>query len=208
MIDNDLIAYLENNIIPLYNKLDGAHQSDHVYKVILQSLEIAKDYKVNLNMIYTIAVFHDLGLLVDRKNHHIIGGAMLESDSYIKEYFNNDEIKIMKEAVEDHRASNKNMPRSIYGAIIGEADRNSDVENIIRRCFLFDIDKYGISNFNNSYQRVKLHVIEKYGKDGYLQVWLSTKKVTDALKKIENMLKDNDIFENYCYQIYQEIIKE
>ena len=44
-----------------------------------------------------------------------------------------DEIKLMKEAVEDHRASSKNPPRSIYGKIVAEADRDINPLKIIKR---------------------------------------------------------------------------
>lgn len=36
----------------------------------------------------------------------------------------------MKEAVEDHRASSSRQPRSIYGKIVAEADRDIDVHEI------------------------------------------------------------------------------
>ena len=38
-------------------------------------------------------------------------------------------LKIIKEAIEDHRASAKNEPRSIYGKIVSTADRNNTVED-------------------------------------------------------------------------------
>ena len=39
----------------------------------------------------------------------------------------------MKEAIEDHRASNKQAPRTIYGMIVAEADRIIDPEVTLRR---------------------------------------------------------------------------
>src|SRR5690554_1412253 len=116
-IDPLLIEYCERNIIPKYKLLDLAHQPNHVFDVIEKSLIIAKDYDVNIQMIYVVAVFHDIGLLVNRKTHHIDGGKILKDDVFIQNYFTTDEIVIMKQAVEDHRASNDDAPRTIYGKI-------------------------------------------------------------------------------------------
>lgn len=82
-------------------------------------------------MVYVIAEFHDLGLLINRKYHHIHGGIMLENDEFINSYFNSDEIKIMKEAVEDHRVSSKNPPLSIYGMVIAETDRMNHLKEFM-----------------------------------------------------------------------------
>src|SRR5690606_8762465 len=114
MINQELKKYIETTILPKYQTLDLAHSGNHVYDVIEISLEIARDYDLNLDMVYTIAAFHDVGLVVEREKHHIIGGEMLFHDAFINKYFNNEQIIIMKEAVEDHRASSKHPPRSIY----------------------------------------------------------------------------------------------
>jgi hypothetical protein len=52
----------------------------------------------------------------------------------------------MKEAVEDHRASASKAPRSIYGKIIAEADRDLDPETIFRRAIQYGIENYPEKN--------------------------------------------------------------
>jgi uncharacterized protein len=44
----------------------------------------------------------------------------------------------MKEAVEDHRASSSRQPRSIYGKIVAEADRDIDTHEIFLRAILVE----------------------------------------------------------------------
>lgn len=202
MVNKELKEYLDLNILPKYNLLDLAHGVDHVLKVIDESFDIANDYNLNPDMIYTIAIFHDVGLIVNRKDHHTIGGMMLYEDEFINKYFNSDSITIMKEAVEDHRASTKNPPRTIYGKIIAQADKADNMDNVIKRCFLFDISNNGSKTFNESFKHVKHHLHDKYGVNGYLKVFLETKSVNKMLTDIRELLTDDSKLESYCYNMY------
>jgi uncharacterized protein len=98
-MNNALISYLKTQIIPLYDNFDRAHQADHVYKVIEESLDIAKDYDVDLNMVYTIASYHDIGMQFGRSDHHLTGGRFLFEDQALTSFFNEEERIIMKEAI-------------------------------------------------------------------------------------------------------------
>src|SRR5690606_8696569 len=148
MIDNKLKTYIEGNILPKYQTLDAAHRGNHVFDVIKKSFEIAKGYDVDLDMVYTIAAFHDVGLIVERDKHHIIGGEMLYQDDTIKNFFTEEQLVIMKEAVEDHRASSKNPPRSIYGKIVAEADRSDTMDTVIERTILYRM------KYNESFEEI------------------------------------------------------
>lgn len=208
MINKELKTYIETNIIPKYNNLDLAHRSNHVYDVIESSFVIAEGNNVNLEMVYVIAAFHDLGLLVDRKNHHIIGGKMLEDDIYLNQYFNTTEISIMKDAVEDHRASTKNKPRSIYGLIISEADLFDKSELIIKRSFLYRMNSKDTLDFEILFSDVYDHISEKYGVSGYLTSWLNSKRVKEMLDELRDLLSDKVYFREYAFRIYSNILKE
>lgn len=205
ILNENLVKYLNKEIVPKYDKLDLAHRVNHVKMVIESSLMIAKDYDVDLNMVYTVAVFHDLGLLIDRENHHINGGIMLEKDSFIRTFFNNNDIKIMKEAVEDHRASAFDKPRNIYGLIISEADLYDHSEMIIERSFLFRLST-GEKSFDKLYFEVRNHIEEKYGKNGYLNSWLNSKRVEEMLLELRNLLENEELFKSYCYNIFKKLV--
>lgn len=207
MLNKKLVRYLETNIIPLYNKLDLAHRIDHVENVIESSLIIAKDYNVNLDMVYTISVFHDLGLLFDRENHHIIGGEMLGSDPFVINFFNEEEVRTMKEAVEDHRASNEQIPRTIYGLIISEADLYDSPLKIIQRSFLFRISK-GERDFEKLFFEVENHIRNKYGTKGYLKSHLSSKRVLDMLLELQRLLENKSEFKKISLIVYQNIMEK
>ncbi len=71
-------------------------------------------------------------------------GKILFADETLWQWFTDDQMLQMKEAIEDHRASNKQRqaPRSIYGKIVAEADRIIDPEITLRRTV-----QYGLSHY-------------------------------------------------------------
>ena len=107
MINKDLKAYIENNIFKEYSKNEEAHGLNHIKFVIKRSLDLSKDKDLDINMIYTIAAYHDIGHHIDAKNHEAVSAKILLEDENLKKFFNEEEIILMKEAVEDHRASLK-----------------------------------------------------------------------------------------------------
>ena len=119
----DLQSYVCQSIIPQYANFDKAHQIDHVEKVVEESLKLAMHYEVDYSMVYIIAAYHDLGLYEGREFHHIASGKVLLADETLRRWFTEEQLLQMKEAIEDHRASNKQAPRTIYGMIVAEADR-------------------------------------------------------------------------------------
>ena len=141
-VSPEIIDYVEKEIIPRYASFDKAHQENHVRMVIDQSLKLAEyTPSINTDMVYIIAAYHDLGLINGRANHHKDSRKILEADEFIKSHFNQEQIQIMGEAVEDHRASNSYKPRNEYGLIVAEADRFIEPETIIRRTI-----QYGLNN--------------------------------------------------------------
>lgn len=133
-VSPEIIDYIEREIIPRYASFDKAHQENHVRMVIEQSLRLAEHTpSMNSDMVYIIAAFHDLGLVNGRENHHKDSRRILEANEFVKAHFTPEQIQIMGEAVEDHRASNSQKPHSEYGLIVAEADRFIEPETIIRR---------------------------------------------------------------------------
>ena len=127
----DLVEFVETKILPQYADFDKAHNMEHVTRVIRRSLDLARKTGADLNMVYAIAAYHDLGLSGPRAIHHLTSGKILIADARLKRWFSTDQLQMMKEAVEDHRASASRAPRSIYGKIVAEADRDIDPETVI-----------------------------------------------------------------------------
>ena len=138
----DLIDFVETQILPRYADFDRAHGMEHVTRVVRRSLALAKTTGADINMVYVVAAYHDLGLSGPRAVHHLTSGKILMQDARLKRWFSPDQLKIMKEAVEDHRASASHAPRSIYGKIVAEADRDLAPEVVFRRVIQFGLDNY------------------------------------------------------------------
>ncbi|RJX26667.1 MAG: HD domain-containing protein [Acholeplasma sp.] len=198
-----LTAYLHEKIIPIYQSFDPAHQKDHVFKVIDNSLKIAADYDVDLDMVYVVACYHDIGIKFGRDNHHLTGGLFLYEDRILKQYFTEEKRQIMREAVEDHRASREHPPRSIYGKIIAEADRDISPEIVMKRTIQFGFKHYPNLKKDEHIDRAYQHILDKYGPNGYLTLWLDTEKNREGLKSIHQLLNDKPIMLKTLENLYQ-----
>ena len=167
-----LCEHIRERIIPQYVNFDKAHRIDHVEKVIEESMKLALHYEVNSAMVYTIAAYHDLGLCEGREFHHIVSGKILFADETLWQWFTDDQMLQMKEAIEDHRASNKQAPRSIYGKIVAEADRIIDPEITLRRTVQYGLSHYPEMDKEHQYERFRKHLADKYAEGGYLTLWI------------------------------------
>lgn len=196
-IDINLINYIENNIFPLYERNEEGHGINHIKYVIKRSINIALDYDVDMNLVYVIAAYHDIGNYIDRKNHEIISANMFMEDEYLKNYFNDEERIIIKEAIIDHRASNKHEPRSIYGKIVSTADRAIvNIESIILRAYSYGIKNYPELSKDEQIKRIYEHLINKYGVNGYSKIYLKDQEYTDSINKLRDALSNKQAFMN------------
>ena len=155
-------------------------------------------------MVYTIAAYHDLGMSGHRADHHIRGGKILATDARLKKWFSQEQIKIMKEAVEDHRASASRSPRSIYGKIVAEADRDIDPERIIRRCIQFGLANYPEKTDEEQWQRFKEHLMNKYSKDGYIKLWIPNSPNAKRLSELRNIIEQPQTLRESFDRIFAE----
>lgn len=204
-VSPDIIDYVETEIIPRYASFDKAHREDHVRMVIEQSLSLAKHKPtMDMDMVYVIAAFHDLGLINGRENHHKDSRKIVETDDFVKRHFSPEQIKIMGEAVEDHRASNSSAPRNEYGLIVAEADRIIDPETIIRRTVQYGLAHYPQFDKAGHYQRTIEHLYEKYGPEGYLKILIPWSDNAKNLKKLHALLDDKARLDNIFCRIFDE----
>ena len=183
-----LCEHIRERIIPQYVNFDKAHRIDHVEKVIEESMKLALHYEVNSAMVYTIAAYHDLGLCEGREFHHIVSGKILFADETLWQWFTDDQMLQMKEAIEDHRASNKQAPRSIYGKIVAEADRIIDPEITLRRTVQYGLSHYPEMDKEHQYERFRKHLADKYAEGGYLKLWIPQSDNAGRLAELRNLI--------------------
>ena len=202
----DLMEFIEKNILPRYNHFDKAHNLTHAIRVIKRSLQLAAKIGANIDMAYVIAAYHDLGLEGPRAIHHMTSGKILTADARLKKWFSTEQIKIMKEAVEDHRASNSHAPRSIYGKIVAEADRDLEPQIVFRRTVEYGLDHYAQKSKEEHWQRFVEHMTNKYSNSGYIKLWIAGSSNEKSLKEIRNIIVDKVQLRKQFDIIYQEEI--
>jgi uncharacterized protein len=198
-----LHAYIENEILPRYAAFDKGHQRDHAESVIEESMVLAQEYGADKEMAYVIAAFHDLGLEKGRELHHIYSGEILMADPILPQFFNKEQLMLMRDAVEDHRASSKNAPRSIYGAIVAEADRHIDPETILRRTMQFGLKQNPEADFEWHFNRAYQHMLEKYAEGGYMRLWLNSKRNVEGLNALRAIIHDKEVLREICKRLFE-----
>ncbi len=207
-MNKDLKNYIETMIIPKYAEFDKGHNLEHVHTVINESLNLAAQCGVNLDYAYVIAAYHDLGLCEGREFHHIASGKILGADCALNQWFSPDEIKLMKEAVEDHRASSKNPPRSIYGKIVAEADRDIVPLKIIKRTIQYSMKNTPSDDKEIHWQHLIEHMAEKYAKGGYMKLWFENSKNAEPLNELRKIIEDKDKLRNIFEDLYSKELSQ
>ena len=194
-LNEELVEYIKNEIFPLYDRNEFAHGINHIKTVIRRSLELADGYDVDFNIVYTVAAYHDLGHFIDRKRHEIISTEMFMKDENIKRWFADEQRMVIKESIEDHRASCNHVPRTIYGKIVSTADRTIvDMDNTIKRSYTYGKKNYiGLSE-EEQFDKVYEHLVEKYGESGYAKVYLEDKEFDEAVGKLRRALENREEF--------------
>ena len=196
--------YIESEIIPRYAAFDKAHREDHARAVIDRALAMGKAYDIDEDMLYTAAACHDLGLAVDRKTHHLESGKIIRADERLREWFTPEQIEVIAQAAEDHRASATEPPRSIYGALVAEADRMIVPEIIIRRTVQFGFSHYPELEKEGHWQRTLEHLHEKYAEGGYLHLLIPGSPNEEPLARLRAIIKD----EVRLRAIFEEVFEE
>lgn len=199
-----LKEYIESEIIPRYDNFDGAHRRDHVRSVIGQSQELSRYYDVNPEILYAAAAYHDLGLCEGREKHHLESGRIIREDKVLLNWFSVEEIEVIAEAAEDHRASNETPPRSIYGKIIAESDRLIDPETVIRRTVQYGFAHYPQMNREQMWERTLTHLQKKYGYGGYLKLWIPESSNPCRLEELRKIIADEKRLRSMFDRLYDE----
>lgn len=207
-INSELLEYIGKNIFIKYEKF-YSHGMIHVHNVIKNVLMLADYYGLDKNMCYAMASYHDIGLIKDRDNHEKESGKMFMEDSKMKDFFTLEQLVIIKEAIEDHRGSRKEEPRSIYGKVLSDSDRDFDLYLLAKRQLATSIKNYPNINtaeghFENCYQYMSKRINEA----GHFNLWTNNPLLLKERENFENMFFDKNIAHDiYCAE-YSRIEKD
>ncbi len=203
-MNKQLQAYIEREILPRYDHFDTAHRRDHAEQVIRESVRLAALHGAREELSYTIAAYHDTGLEAGRENHHLRSGEILRADARLREWFTEEEIRLMAEAAEDHRASSERAPRSLYGRIVAEADRTIEPMTILRRTIQYGLTHYPAFDREEHYRRFLDHLLEKYAEGGYLRLWIPDPEKEKRLAELRTLIRQRDELRAIFEQLFNE----
>ncbi|MBR1957076.1 MAG: HD domain-containing protein [Bacteroidales bacterium] len=207
MRNSEIEAYIYDEIVPRYSAFDNAHKEDHALTVIRQSEALLEgraawlaeqveadsiwNAPVDRMLLMMAAACHDLGLVNGRENHHLDSGIIIRQDARLRNWFSEEEIETIAQAAEDHRASGKGAPRSIYGMIVAEADRIIEGDTIIRRTIQYGQKHYPDLCREEQIERAVAHLKEKYGRGGYLKLWIPWSDNAVRLNALQDIIADD-----------------
>ena len=201
-MNKSLVEYIESRIIPMYDGFDAGHGREHVNAVVEEALRLAGFYDVNADMVYAAAAYHDTGLSVDRKTHHLESGRIIREDRGLRRWFTEQEIEVIAEAAEDHRASSDHEPRTIYGKIVAEADRQIIPEIIIVRTVQYGFKHYPELDKEGHWARLCEHMAEKYDVGGYLKLWVPESRNAEGLAILREIIHNKSRLREYFEAAY------
>ena len=201
-VNLEIMQFVEQQILPRYTAFGKSHGLTHVQHVINNSLELARSLGVGVNMSYVIAAYHDLGMAGPRAIHHLTGGKILATDARLRKWFSPQQIVIMKEAVEDHRASTSHTPRSIYGKIVADADRDLDPETVFTRCIEYGFEHYPELDKEEQWQRFCQHMEDKYSVHGYVRLWIPGSANEKRLKRVRDIIDNKSMLRETFERIF------
>jgi uncharacterized protein len=108
----------------------------------------------------------------------------------------------MAQAVEDHRASSSSEPRSLYGKIVAEADRDIQPLKIIRRTVQYGLDHYPQLDLEGHFQRTLQHLNEKYGRNGYLKLYIPFSRNRAQMEQLWHLMEQPALLRETFERIY------
>ncbi len=203
-INEDLKRYIEKEVFPYYEKNDIGHNLSHITYVIDRSMKFASLVDdINLDMVYTIAAMHDIAVYIDRDNHEKLSAEMLLNDKNLRKFFDEEQIKIMAEAVEDHRASKDSEPRSIYGKIVSSADRNVTLDLPLVRTFTYRMKLNPGIPMRDILEESRQHLIKKFGVNGYAneKMYFDDEEYKNFLESISKIVNNPEEFKKRYIKI-------
>ena len=201
-MNEKLKKYIEINVLPEYVKNDSGHGIEHINYVINRCFRFSEQFdNIELDMLYTIAAFHDIGHHIDKKNHEKLSAEIFYENDDMKQFFNEEQRIIIKEGIEDHRASSSSFPRSNYGKIISSADRSTDVNEFLKRTHLYTLKYEPNLNQNEIIERAYNHTEEKYGDSGYAKSYVVDEEYNQFKNTINELLNDKEKFKKYYIKV-------
>jgi uncharacterized protein len=105
---------------------DGAHDEQHVYRVLYSALDIASDHRVDLDVLIAAALLHDIGRDAQFKDptlDHAVVGSEMAYDFLRAQGWPEERARHVKECIYSHRYRNGREPASLEAKILFDSDK-------------------------------------------------------------------------------------
>ena len=196
-----------------YKTFDKGHNISHFNFVTRNCVNYGKKLinqgiNVDLDIAYVVGAFHDIGIQDGREGHALASGKYVRDDKMLAKHYSPEIVEMIAQAVEDHSSHLKYEPRSIYGKIVADADRNNTLYLVFSRPI-----KYGLKNEPKTFSRedhinrVYEFVGEKFGRNGYVKYWLDIPDTKQAQLEVWNLLDNEEKCKAYIAGIFDEVTK-
>ena len=204
--------YIDEKIKPMYKNFDKAHSTSHFTFVTNNCIEYGKEMikkgeNVDLEIAYVVGALHDIGIEKGREGHALSSGKMVREDNGLKKFYDEETIEMIAQAVEDHSSHLENEPRSIYGKIVGDADRNNSMYLVFSRPVKFGLKNEKEFNREEQIDRVYKFVQKKFGRNGYVKYWLDIPQTTKEQNAVWELLDNEKACKMYIAGILDEFSK-
>lgn len=200
-VNQELKDYIEESIFPQYEVNDKAHGIIHIKEVIRRAFALNDTFKLGLdpNMIYAMAAYHDLGKHENHTIHEKIAASKFILDYRMQDFFTHEQREIIRAAIEDHRSSKEDEPRTIYGKLISSADRNTRIDMVFIRSFFVAHERMPNEVIDDYLVYTLKRLSKKYDENDPENMFFEDETYKIFIDDMRALLKKEDEFKNrYC----------
>lgn len=203
-VRRELAAYVRREILPRYAGFDEGHDMFHALGVIGVALELARELGEDVDCAYAAAACHDLGLMLGRDGHEARSGELVRADTYLRALLGDAALEHVARACEDHRASGGE-PRELLGRVIADADRELEPRRLIYRTLSYGRAHYPEMDDAQQVQRAMAHLRDKYGRTGYMRLWLDVGPMQGYRRELLTLLDEPERLARLCEEFIRDI---
>ena len=143
-MNEELKQYIQTQLFPEYAKNEEGHRIEHINYVIERSLKFASQVPdINMDMVYTIAAYHDIGHHIDAKNHEKVSAEMLLQDKELKKILDSYTLCL-------------NEGKACSEEIFKEVKILKDEEKHVILCFFSELGKLDVYNQTKQIENSKI----------------------------------------------------
>lgn len=188
----ELRNYIETKIFPQYAQNEEGHQIRHIQYVMRRAFKFANQFEnLDPEIIYVAAAYHDICHHLDKDNHETLSAEKFWQDVEMREFFDNNKRRLIRDVIADHRSSSEQEPINDYSKILRSADCNTDVDSALRRTHTYTIRYYpGLKN-DEILQRGYTHIKEKFNdENGYSKSYVNDPEYDQFKHEIQEFIRE------------------